>query len=366
MPHSLISELERALFSGTGAQRLDMLSRITDLFLADIDRFTPEQVNLFDAMLTKFVSVVETKARAQLADRLAPVARAPSGVIRTLAFDDDIEVARPVLRESSRIEESDLVTNAATKSQGHLLAIAERNSLSEEVTDVLVARGGPGVAQSVAKNPNARLSFAGFRALVRRANGDDDLALLVGSRADLPRQQMLRLLDEASSKVRAQLENEISEPAPTTGRVAAASVTALDARNTGRPFDYATARPKVEALHRAGKLDERAVVQCARDRQLAEIAVGLALLCEVDVDVVEQALKASGWDVLLILIKIAGFSWTSGKLILLAKADDRGMSPQDLDRALATFSKLNVSTARRMLAFYHVRSQGFAPATAPG
>src|SRR5262249_8488048 len=97
---SLIDELERALSSGSNAQRIAMLSRITDLFVEGASRYSEGQINLFDEVIVKLVGAIEAKARAKLSSRLAPVQNAPRGVIRMLAFDDDIEVARPVLTTS--------------------------------------------------------------------------------------------------------------------------------------------------------------------------------------------------------------------------------------------------------------------------
>ena len=81
-------------------------------------------------------------ARAKLAGRLAPVRHAPAGVVRMLAFDDNIEVARPVLSASECLNDSDLIANANSKSQQHLAArYRNAGNLSEDVTDVLVTRG---------------------------------------------------------------------------------------------------------------------------------------------------------------------------------------------------------------------------------
>lgn len=357
--NSLIDELERALSAGNTAQRTEMLSRITDLFLADAGRFSAAQVDLFDDLLTRFASAIESEARVMLADRLAAVPNAPDGIIRTLAFDDDIEVARPVLRDSVRIGEPDLIANANVKSQQHLLAISERKSLSEAVTDVLVTRGDPQVAQSVAKNANARFSFAGFRALVRRASGDDALATLVGSRSDLPRQQMLRLLDEASAQVRARLLAQNPESDGVVQTVVDAVDGSLRSELGKWAVNYSVARPKVEALHKAGKLDEAAICEFACENKFAETVVGLSLLCQVNIDVVERALLGPGTEVLLILAKLAGFSWAAAKTVLMLK---ESASPQELEEALASFGRLNVGTARQVLGFYNRRSEGFAVA----
>src|SRR5437879_5814912 len=121
-PASLLDELERALAAGTNAQRINMLSRVTDLFIGDANRYTEPQVNVFDDVIGKLATAIEVKARAKLAARLAPVPNAPIGVVRMLAFDDDIEVARPMLTQSERLSEEDLLANAASKSQLHLAA----------------------------------------------------------------------------------------------------------------------------------------------------------------------------------------------------------------------------------------------------
>src|SRR5262245_8756244 len=112
---SLIDELERALSAGSNAQRIEMLSRVTDLFLASAGRYSHEQINLFDSVIAKPAAAIEAKARAKLAARLANVPDAPTGVIRMLASDDDAEVARPVLRDSERLGEADLLANARSK-----------------------------------------------------------------------------------------------------------------------------------------------------------------------------------------------------------------------------------------------------------
>ncbi len=205
-PSSLIDELEAVVASGPPDQRKRVLGRITDLFVTGSCRYTDEQVMLFDDVLLRLAAEVETKARAKLSQRLATIANAPPRVIRSLAFDDSIAVAGPVLSHSPQLNDNDLIANAATKSQAHLYAIAQRASLSEAVTDVLVDRGDRKVVRSVAQNAGARFSDAGFGKLVARAENDETLAQHVGMRADIPRHHFLKLLEAATAAVRAKLE----------------------------------------------------------------------------------------------------------------------------------------------------------------
>jgi uncharacterized protein (DUF2336 family) len=202
---SLIDELEGALAAGTDAQRITILARVTDLFVEGAGGYSTDQIALFDEVIGRLTAAIDTEARVGLSSRLAPVPNAPVGVIRMLAFDDDIEVACPVLTTSGQLDEADLVANALCKSHQHLAAIAARTSLSEAVTEVLVTRGDRQVVHRVAKNAGARFSDAGFRMLAKRTASDDALAMQLGARQDLPRPRFLRLLQEVSAATRQRL-----------------------------------------------------------------------------------------------------------------------------------------------------------------
>ena len=355
MAVSLIDDLERALTLGSEAHRREMLSRITDLFFASKSPYSSDQIGLFNEVIGKLAAAIEPLARAKLAARLAPERRAPLGVIRMLAFDDNIEVARPVLTVSECLDDGDLIATANNKSQEHLAAISERKNLSEAVTDVLVTRGDRAVAYSVSKNPTARISYAGFRVLLRRSIGDDKLAMVLGSRDDLPRQHFLRLIEQASATVRTKLLAENPGDSSQIEGVVEEISSSLRTGAQDASADYTAARTLVEGMHRAGKLDEAQVRRFAVERRLAETAVALTLLCDVESDIVERALLASGSDILVILAKLAGFSWETAKAILLLKSGGRDAREQNLEQAKASFERLQRGTARHVLGFYHSR-----------
>jgi hypothetical protein len=359
---SLIDQLERALAAGTNAQRITMLSRVTDLFVEGAGRYSAGQINLFDEVIIKLATAIEAKARAKLSSRLAPFHNAPLGVVRMLAFDDNIEVARPVLTGSERLDDADLVANASNKSQQHLAAIAERKSLSEAVTEVLVARGDRQVVSSVAKNAGARFSDAGFRMLVKRASGDDALAMHVGARRDVPRQHVLRLLQEASAAVRDRLEAENPDACGAVESVLGEVVGGIRSETRKVSPEHAAARSRVEELHQARRLGETEVYGFARERKFEETVIALSLSCGVEIDVVERALLDPSHDMALIFARLAGYSSTTAKAILLLKTADRGISAQDLDQALTSYGRLQTETARRVLGFYRTRQN--RPATA--
>jgi uncharacterized protein (DUF2336 family) len=361
----IIDELEAALASGTSARRIEMLTRITDLFVGGAPRFSETQTGVFDDVMVRLVSAIEAKARAKLADRLAPIANAPLNTVQMLAFDDDIEVAAPVLRLSERLDESALLANAGSKSQLHLFAISQRKSLSEAVTDLLVERGDREVVHAVVKNSGARFSDAGFRMLVNRSAGDDDLATVVGMRSDIPRPHFLVLLEKASRAVRTRLAAENPEAGAAIDGVVAEVVGGI--RNEARKAspDFAAAQAEVERQNRIRQIGEAEIYQYARDRKFEETAIALSLLCDTPIDVVERALLDPGAEIVLILAKVAGLSSTTTKAILLLRAADRGMSVNDLEQALSSFNRLQPDTARRVLGFFRARVKKPAKPTVP-
>src|SRR6202012_1107514 len=188
------------------ARRVETLRRVTDLFVNGAVDYSNDQVELFDDVFQCLLIHIETSAKSLLANRLAPIDTAPPRTIRTLAFDDAIEVAGPVLSQSARLDDDALIELARSKSQAHLLAISARKSLSDAVTDVLVVRGNDEVIQSTVNNPGAEISERGFSRLVNRAEGDDNLATCLGLRPSMPRHLYLKLLARASATVRERLE----------------------------------------------------------------------------------------------------------------------------------------------------------------
>jgi uncharacterized protein (DUF2336 family) len=134
------------------------LRRVTDLFLSGAVVYSHEQIELFDDVFQCLMKYIETSAKALLSSRLAPIETAPPLTIRSLAFDDVIEVAAPVLSQSERLDDEALIEAARNKSQAHLMAISTRRVLSDAVTDVLVVRGNDEVIHSTVNNLGAEFS----------------------------------------------------------------------------------------------------------------------------------------------------------------------------------------------------------------
>src|SRR3982750_2559517 len=125
---ALMAELEVAVKIGTPEKRGETLRRVTNLFLGESDRLNEQQISVFDDVLVHLIQRIETKALVQLSTSLAPVSHAPVHVLGRLARDQDISIAGPVLAQSNRLSDNDLIEIARSKGQAHLLAISGRSS----------------------------------------------------------------------------------------------------------------------------------------------------------------------------------------------------------------------------------------------
>jgi uncharacterized protein (DUF2336 family) len=263
-------------------------------------------------------------------------------------------VAGPVITRSSRLQETELVELARTKGQAHLAALAGRKDIGEAVTDVLVRRGDAEVMHNVAGNQSARLSEGGFSALVKRAEGDSDLAEKVGHRADIPPHLFRDLLVRATAVVQQRmLQAAKPETRAEIQRVLDKVSKEMDVTAPAR--DYAAAHRAALAMQQAGTLNETALAEFARDKKFEETVASLSVLCGVPIDTADRLMAGDRPDPILILCKAAGYGWDSARAIILARPTPKGTSSQALEAAFANFDKLSPSTAQRVVRFWQVR-----------
>src|SRR5512143_3221777 len=100
---SLLQDLDDAIARGTDESRARALWHATDLLITG--RYSDDEISTFGEVIGRLADEIEVAARAQLSELLAACDHAPLNIINQLAFDDEIDVAGPVLRESARIDE---------------------------------------------------------------------------------------------------------------------------------------------------------------------------------------------------------------------------------------------------------------------
>jgi uncharacterized protein (DUF2336 family) len=352
--HSIIAELEDAVRGGSSARRVETLRQVTDLFLNDGERLSDDQVKVFDDVLCLLIARVETRARAELSKRLAPLDYAPFEVIRYLAWDDEIAVAGDVLTHSNRLSPEALVEIANSKGQDHLLAISARDNLPEAVTDVIVGRGETRVIRRLAKNANAKFSEAGYSGMVAHSEGDDELVEILGLRLDLPMKFLRDLLRRAKDAVRSRLL-ALAPPALQEEIRRVIEDIVREGPPSGR--DFRVAEELVRLMLELKELDDATVYQFAEAKKFDEVMVSLAVLNDVPAEMMARLIEGPRADLILIPCRSARLNWPTVESILRNRPVRHKIDNETLVVAERDYKRLSMETAQRTVRFWQLHNR---------
>ncbi len=353
---ALVHEIEGAVASRNPARRADALSKVADLFAERTSRIDAAQETLFDNLILILAQDLETVVRAQLAERVADMRRAPRRVLGVLARDV-APVAAPVLERSPALGEEDLVEIARTRGQEHLRALSRRKLLTEPVTDVIVERGDEGVLRCVAGNRGARFSPGGFAALVGRAGPDEALLSTLGLRDDLPQEHFARLMAIARDRARASLGEEFGGELPGgVDGVIDEVASALEDEGRGAPD---LSRYEASFAYLKERASSRPVQEAEIERWLSlnrteDALAALAVVNAMPVALVVRAYFSAGFHPLLFVVRAAGYGWPTFKLLLASRWRSR-VPAEVLTMAFAAFDLLSPATAGRVVRFAALR-----------
>lgn len=340
LPETLLRDLPSRIADVAPDQRALALRHLTDLYLLGAGQFSADDVALIDDTFIRLLESIDDSARALLASRLAPVAKAPPKVLHRLACDDAIDVASAVLMQSEALDDATLIECAVTKTQDHMLAIAQRRTLSEAVTDVLVKRGDRDVVLYTAMNAGARFSHNSFAILVKRAKGDDALAGCVGRRPDLPPALFDKLLDAASDAVRRTLTAERGYPADDIDDTVDDVTEQIRNEAADGSQAQAAARVRVHALNRAGKLNSTRLERFAKAGRTEELVAALALMAHISEEAVANIINTTDRQSLFVLAKKIRLPWDTTRIIIESVEADDPSGEKRLAEYQAAFDRL--------------------------
>jgi uncharacterized protein (DUF2336 family) len=352
---ALIAELEGAVKGGSPERRLQMLRRVTDLFLSDADRLNENQIGVFDDVLVLLMERMEARALAQLSTTLCSSHAAPKEVVRQLAYHEEAAVAVPVLTKSTRLSEGDLIEIASLRGQQHLLAISNRTALSTGVTDVLLKRGDSQVSHALAKNAGARFSESGYATLVESSEKDSALAETLGLRLDIPLKVLRELLAKAGAAVRVRLLKAAPPEMRAKIEDAIKSIVEQVAAPALAPVDYTESEAMVLAMNRAGRLGDQTINRFAIQGEYIHIVAAISLLTSVKTDAIEPLIDNPRPDGLIVACKAARLNWSTTNMILRNRPNCRPATRQEIEEGKEVFDALSLSSAQRTIRFWSAR-----------
>jgi uncharacterized protein (DUF2336 family) len=242
-----------------------------------------------------------------------------------------------------------------TCSQAHIKAVAQRESVSENLSDAIVTAGDDHALDALIRNRGAQLSRTSFEATVERASRNVALHEGVVGRSDLP----LDLLNDMYFVVEQGLREQILE------RTAAVDPATLDAalsktrarlRRATQEMNEEMRRAQIfiQQKKAAGELSGMFLVSLYRAQQMARFVCGLAELTHLDPDTVQQIIQRKDIDALAMICRASDIERALfvTLAILTYGSEDAVKRGEEFGQV---YRSVPVEAAQRAMRFYKVR-----------
>jgi uncharacterized protein (DUF2336 family) len=356
MSNSRLTDLIDLAKETSSEKRRVLLREVTDLFFTH----TPNDPELrqFDVVLTQLATDMEEAVRAELSGRFAGAEHAPRRLIFSLANDEAIAVAEPVLSRSNSLSEDELLQVVKTRGQDHLRAVSRREVVPEAVSDVIVERGDDQTLNVLLRNDGARLSREASEAAVERAIRNPELHEAVIERKNLPPDLLNEMYFVAEARLRARILEENAKLDPAVLEQALAAGRKRVALQDGAlPPDYDQAESYVAELRAAGELTPKVLARFLRSGGMTLFLVALAQLAEIDFHTARTIVEKKELDALAVVCKAADLDRTlflTYAVVLLNSDSDAMGRAQEYGKLYADLPR---ETALRTLRFWRLRRQ---------
>lgn len=190
----------------------DLVRTLTAACLAPENKLGATESALLGDILRQLVRDVEMPVRRALAKQLAERDDAPQDLIVLLA-NDVIDVAYPVLAKNRLLEDDELVDIVTRHAKQHAMAVSQRSTVSETVSDALVETGSTDVVVSLLRNDGACIRQETLETLAEKSKDIEALQSPLLSRKDLNLDMAIKMADWVGESLRRFIGNrfEIGE-----------------------------------------------------------------------------------------------------------------------------------------------------------
>ena len=191
--------------------------------------------------------------------------------------------------------------------------------------------------------------------MIKRAGQDGVLALKVGQRDDLSGEQLKDLLEGSIDIIRRRLFEVVKPARQAEIKRAMSEISGVPEIVESRR-DFAPAQFAILALHKAGSLNEAALLGFARTYKYEESVAALSAMSGVKIATLDRLIAGDRHDPILIVGKTIGLEWATVRaLILLRLGPNRVPAPADIESARVNFARLMPSTAERVVNFWQTK-----------
>jgi len=197
------ADVEKLLRDPSAGRRAETAQKISNTY-ADAT-LSAEERTIAEEILRSMTRDAEVMVRAALSESLKDNIDLPKDIVLSLAADV-VEVAGPMLELSKALSDADLLEIIQNKPPpGHQLAVARRDTVSEAISDALVATDHEDVVAQLVANDGAEISEPTMNRVVDAFGASEQVSSSLVRRQTLPLTVSERLVSLVSESLREHL-----------------------------------------------------------------------------------------------------------------------------------------------------------------
>ncbi|MGC9955176.1 MAG: DUF2336 domain-containing protein [Rhizomicrobium sp.] len=253
-------------------------------------------------MLEKLACDQAPRVRAILAEEIKRLDCVPKSVVDRLARDVEVIVAAPILEYSPLLSDADLIEIiAGAEAECALDAIARRQPLSGEVSDVIVGSLDIPAVAALLTNPHAEIREQTLDKLVETAENIEELHAPLTLRTDLSIRTIRRLASFVGTALLESLAARGDLHEETRVFLNRRLRTRLQ-KDDGRESAFTEAVHAIAVAVQEGNLDDEFVEELAEGGNKDAVIVALATLAQVPPQTVRRIIDARSAKAVVALV----------------------------------------------------------------
>lgn len=329
------------------------LRRLCDLLLLPSSMLHPQERSFAIDMIHTALDTADPADRVQLAHRLARAGPIAPSLVARLARDEDLGVARPLLRHATAIADQDLITVIRDGGAERAYQIACRASLNAEVAGEIAANADSPAVYAALRNKTAVLTSGSIARIAERARSDPSLCDPLLKRPEMNPACALDLFWQVDRRLRLYVLSRFLADGGTVHRI----------------LDGDAVSPNgAEAAGLGSGLDRQSRIMAIADNMargwIDQARIDLAPLAGISMATSQRIVFDRGGEAIAVAVKAAGATRsTFASITEMWAASDRPVvdDPAGLPELLVLFERLSRGQAVMAMTYWGWRELAVGP-----
>ncbi len=346
-----VGELYNLALDKNSESRGELTRKIGTVLEASL---SPRESELVADILIELLRQAEKDLRQALAEQLSILDDVPLRLILQLA-NDDIDVARPVLTQSSVLGEFDLLYIIKSKSAEYWRAIAKRDTLSGQVINVLSDTKDFETALNLTENLNITLTEHALTILSDLAQGNDTLATPLSRRDEISQDLAKQLYVSVGADVKRFIEENFEEHAKEASAIVDKTVEEVT-QDSSVPGEFIPAEYMMNAAQsfkEKDMLNIKLMLETLRRGQLRSFIAQFSVYTEFSTEIIIHNMMQANGRGLAIISKASDVNKQDfvSLFMLVSKAWNHGrlVGTQDIKIAVGFYNSVTKDAAKKMV-----------------